>query len=177
MACAECRRLKIRCDRTVPCSTCVKRGCDMLCPNSSHCIPQAPNQLNLLPVSRYTSAGRWKSVSNTDPGLVPRVIFILSYSFALVAAEHLHKKIARLEARMHCLEDAVSIIHGTTSSDGPHPLLIPTKDDKHSLKPVTEDPSALADTLGSLHIDRGGGARFFGPSGGAEVCRIGPQLH
>ncbi|KDR74952.1 hypothetical protein GALMADRAFT_249900 [Galerina marginata CBS 339.88] len=35
IACAECRRLKIRCDRTVPCSTCVKRGCGALCPNGT----------------------------------------------------------------------------------------------------------------------------------------------
>ncbi|KAF8802362.1 hypothetical protein BYT27DRAFT_7173121 [Phlegmacium glaucopus] len=35
IACAECRRLKIRCDKTVPCSTCVKRGCGVLCPNGT----------------------------------------------------------------------------------------------------------------------------------------------
>ncbi|KAF9034692.1 hypothetical protein BDZ89DRAFT_1062420 [Hymenopellis radicata] len=32
IACAECRRLKIRCDKMVPCSTCIKRGCGSLCP-------------------------------------------------------------------------------------------------------------------------------------------------
>ncbi|KAG1767816.1 hypothetical protein EDD22DRAFT_772813 [Suillus occidentalis] len=31
IACAECPR----CDRQVPCSTCVKRGCSMLCPNGT----------------------------------------------------------------------------------------------------------------------------------------------
>ncbi|KIM36145.1 hypothetical protein M413DRAFT_78578 [Hebeloma cylindrosporum] len=35
IACAECRRLKVRCDRTIPCSTCVKRGCGALCPNGT----------------------------------------------------------------------------------------------------------------------------------------------
>ncbi|KAF8077997.1 hypothetical protein FPV67DRAFT_1557423 [Lyophyllum atratum] len=35
IACAECRRLKIRCDKIVPCSTCVKRGCAALCPNGT----------------------------------------------------------------------------------------------------------------------------------------------
>lgn len=35
IACAECRRLKIRCDRIIPCSTCVKRGCTALCPNGT----------------------------------------------------------------------------------------------------------------------------------------------
>ncbi|EDR10520.1 uncharacterized protein LACBIDRAFT_317008 [Laccaria bicolor S238N-H82] len=35
IACAECRRLKIRCDKNIPCATCVKRGCDALCPNGT----------------------------------------------------------------------------------------------------------------------------------------------
>ncbi|EIW79928.1 hypothetical protein CONPUDRAFT_106629 [Coniophora puteana RWD-64-598 SS2] len=35
IACAECRRLKARCDKQIPCSTCIKRGCSMLCPNGT----------------------------------------------------------------------------------------------------------------------------------------------
>ncbi|TFK51693.1 hypothetical protein OE88DRAFT_1658274 [Heliocybe sulcata] len=35
LSCAECRRLKLRCDRTVPCSSCVKRGCGAICPDGS----------------------------------------------------------------------------------------------------------------------------------------------
>ncbi|PVF92901.1 hypothetical protein CPB86DRAFT_716551 [Serendipita vermifera] len=31
--CAECRRLKIKCDRTVPCQNCVKRGTASICPD------------------------------------------------------------------------------------------------------------------------------------------------
>ncbi|EJD35923.1 hypothetical protein AURDEDRAFT_188566 [Auricularia subglabra TFB-10046 SS5] len=33
VSCAECRRLKLKCDRRVPCSSCSKRGCAALCPN------------------------------------------------------------------------------------------------------------------------------------------------
>ncbi|KAF5361920.1 hypothetical protein D9756_002271 [Leucocoprinus leucothites] len=33
--CAECRRLKLRCDRAIPCSSCVKRGCGAICPSGS----------------------------------------------------------------------------------------------------------------------------------------------
>ncbi|KAF5336101.1 hypothetical protein D9611_006219 [Ephemerocybe angulata] len=35
LSCAECRRLKLRCDRTIPCSSCVKRGCGAICPDGS----------------------------------------------------------------------------------------------------------------------------------------------
>ncbi|WWC87416.1 uncharacterized protein L201_002305 [Kwoniella dendrophila CBS 6074] len=33
LSCAECRRLKLRCDREVPCSNCVRRKCSELCPD------------------------------------------------------------------------------------------------------------------------------------------------
>ncbi|KAF9779329.1 hypothetical protein BJ322DRAFT_455613 [Thelephora terrestris] len=35
LSCAECRRCRIRCDRKVPCGSCVRRGCVPLCPNGS----------------------------------------------------------------------------------------------------------------------------------------------
>ncbi|KAJ7216633.1 hypothetical protein GGX14DRAFT_518292 [Mycena pura] len=149
IACAECRRLKIRCDKTVPCSTCVKRGCGALCPNGT--IP---------------------------PGEGSR--------FVLAATDHLHQKLARMEARMHALEDALAILNDT-ESEKPHPLLLspedldeddPPGDDQSTLnlKPVSEEAPpklseeapTLVDALGSLHIDGEGGSRFFGPSGGAE---------
>ncbi|KZV86282.1 hypothetical protein EXIGLDRAFT_653392 [Exidia glandulosa HHB12029] len=35
VSCAECRRLKLKCDRKVPCSSCSKRGCAAICPNGT----------------------------------------------------------------------------------------------------------------------------------------------
>ncbi|KAI0788811.1 hypothetical protein C8Q75DRAFT_719488 [Abortiporus biennis] len=35
LSCAECRRLKLRCDRAIPCGSCVKRGCAAICPEGS----------------------------------------------------------------------------------------------------------------------------------------------
>ncbi|KZV88197.1 hypothetical protein EXIGLDRAFT_651422 [Exidia glandulosa HHB12029] len=35
LACAECRRLKLKCDRQWPCSTCKRRGCASICPSGS----------------------------------------------------------------------------------------------------------------------------------------------
>ncbi|KAH9935858.1 uncharacterized protein BXZ73DRAFT_45387 [Epithele typhae] len=35
LSCAECRRLKLRCDRCIPCGSCVKRGCAAICPDGS----------------------------------------------------------------------------------------------------------------------------------------------
>ncbi|KAH9040305.1 hypothetical protein EDB83DRAFT_2643255 [Lactarius deliciosus] len=33
ISCAECRRLKIKCDKQIPCQSCQRRGCASLCPN------------------------------------------------------------------------------------------------------------------------------------------------
>ncbi|KAH8097119.1 hypothetical protein BXZ70DRAFT_895415 [Cristinia sonorae] len=45
IACAECRRLKIKCDRKVPCSSCVARGCAVVCPNDV--LPPGDNSRHL----------------------------------------------------------------------------------------------------------------------------------
>ncbi|KAJ3731484.1 fungal-specific transcription factor domain-containing protein [Lentinula guzmanii] len=34
-SCAECRRLKLKCDRVFPCAACIRRGCGNLCPNGT----------------------------------------------------------------------------------------------------------------------------------------------
>ncbi|KAF8558874.1 hypothetical protein OG21DRAFT_1404117 [Imleria badia] len=33
ISCAECRRLKLKCDKKLPCGSCVRRGCPTICPN------------------------------------------------------------------------------------------------------------------------------------------------
>ncbi|THG95950.1 hypothetical protein EW145_g7873, partial [Phellinidium pouzarii] len=32
ISCAECRRLKLKCDKKIPCSSCKRRGCQHICP-------------------------------------------------------------------------------------------------------------------------------------------------
>ncbi|KLO09678.1 hypothetical protein SCHPADRAFT_833710 [Schizopora paradoxa] len=35
ISCAECRRLKLKCDKRVPCFQCTRRGCEGICPNGT----------------------------------------------------------------------------------------------------------------------------------------------
>jgi hypothetical protein len=130
---------QVRCDRSLPCGTCVKRGCASLCPNG------------VVP-----------------PGQGSR--------FVLAATDHLRRKLAKLEARMHLLEDALAV---SDESDS-HPLLMQSlhplveTTDEPTLKATIEeppkyDPATLTDALGTLYINKDGSSRFFGPSGGAEV--------
>ncbi|KAJ7093817.1 hypothetical protein B0H15DRAFT_142470 [Mycena belliarum] len=34
--CAECKRLKLKCDKKIPCASCVRRGCDGTCPTGTY---------------------------------------------------------------------------------------------------------------------------------------------
>ncbi|KAF9024836.1 hypothetical protein BDZ89DRAFT_1017295 [Hymenopellis radicata] len=35
LSCAECRRLKLKCDKQIPCGSCLRRGCDSICPTGT----------------------------------------------------------------------------------------------------------------------------------------------
>ncbi|KAJ3811178.1 hypothetical protein F5876DRAFT_40182 [Lentinula aff. lateritia] len=35
ISCAECRRLKLKCDKKIPCSSCIRRGCKSVCPTET----------------------------------------------------------------------------------------------------------------------------------------------
>lgn len=101
----------------------------------------------------------------------------------IAATEHLRRKVKDMESRMRSLEDAIAIVHAS-NSDRPHPLLASQGDELEEeerqleleLEPVVEnsnrDPSGLVEHFGTLFLDESGRSRFFGPSGGSEVCLI-----
>ncbi|KAJ3936499.1 MAG: fungal-specific transcription factor domain-containing protein [Lentinula lateritia] len=51
ISCAECRRLKLKCDKKIPCSSCIRRGCKSVCPTET-----SPAQMKRSPetASLYT---------------------------------------------------------------------------------------------------------------------------
>ncbi|KAF8830283.1 hypothetical protein HHX47_DHR2000534 [Lentinula edodes] len=101
-------------------------------------------------------------------------ILTTEFRFVLAATDHLHRKLAKFEARMHSLEDALTIAQ-TTYNLEPHPLLSDREDiytDTQELKPMPEASEDEADLTpyisGSLHVNGSGLSRFFGPSGAPE---------
>ncbi|KAL5537067.1 hypothetical protein ACEPAF_890 [Sanghuangporus sanghuang] len=64
MSCAECRRSKLKCDRTFPCSACVRRGCANICPDGTltatkgNKVLQSQNEALLQSVRRLKSRVR-----------------------------------------------------------------------------------------------------------------------
>ncbi|PPQ66791.1 hypothetical protein CVT24_008700 [Panaeolus cyanescens] len=149
IACAECRRLKIRCDRTIPCSTCVKRGCGALCPNGT--IPPGEG-------SRFVLAATEHLRNNL---------------------QKLESRMRCLEDALAIIHNAESTTpHPLLSpwrdtDDDETPMIkLPALGDSMQLD------SCSSENTGIIVVDDIGGSHFFGPSGGSEsfLIRSKPSL-
>ncbi|KAG6330355.1 hypothetical protein ID866_8734, partial [Astraeus odoratus] len=157
LSCAECRRLKLRCDRHVPCGSCVKRGCGAICPDGMSNLQQEMSQSITVVTSGSLTTGQGNR-------------------FVLATTPELHEKISELSIRVRQLEDALRHSHSIVSTDR-HPLLT---DDLLQIKaPLQREPPSLrniprnevkqeetngevVDAFGSLSIDASGGAHYYG---------------
>ncbi len=139
LSCAECRRslqlsasllssvlnivvfrLKLRCDRGIPCSSCVKRGCGAICPDGNYILglsletTSAHGHLQvLLPLDRAIG---------TSLRMFVTYLVNSTYRFVLASTQELHEKITELCTRVRDLEDALRTTQAQNSNE-PHPLL------------------------------------------------------
>ncbi|KAL5485157.1 hypothetical protein ACEPAI_7799 [Sanghuangporus weigelae] len=60
VSCADCRRLKLKCDKKIPCSSCVRRGAEILCPLGVRGGISQNSRSTLMNTSSHFSE-RWKS--------------------------------------------------------------------------------------------------------------------
>ncbi|KAK1218516.1 hypothetical protein PQX77_018842 [Marasmius sp. AFHP31] len=143
-------RLKLRCDKKIPCSSCVRRGCRSVCPTGT----------------LTDTSGKRVTVSDTAV---------------------LHRKIDELGQRIRQLEDALSLLQASVSSEQ-HPLLrdeymrikFPPnlfEDTKLKNEGVPAGTVDLADAVGTLTLDEGGRARYLGRTAGPESLLGGEHLH
>lgn len=141
-ACAECKRLKLRCDKKIPCSACVRRGCPQICPDGQ------------LTAGRGTRSVMY-SIGSWNRGLTPPFgRFILSNT------KELHEENDSLRDRVKELEQALADLQSQVTCE-PHPLLKDTyKLVSEKLSPVTDDVKVEeddgVDTFGSLTISPDG---------------------
>ncbi|KAJ3986534.1 fungal-specific transcription factor domain-containing protein [Lentinula detonsa] len=143
ISCAECRRLKLKCDKKIPCSSCFKRGCSHLCPTKT---------LSPMPTKRIMTS----------------------------ETAALRKEIQSMSERTKLLEDALSTLQASVSSE-PHPLLVEApsmtiESQKNSL-PEDVQTSQVIDALGTLTLGKLGDARYLGRSAGSESLLQGsPEI-
>ncbi|KAJ3844127.1 fungal-specific transcription factor domain-containing protein [Lentinula raphanica] len=131
ISCAECRRLKLKCDKKIPCNSCVRRGFSSLCPTQS---------LTTTPATKRNDT---------------------------VA---LRKKLQTIDEHVKQLENALSMLQATVSSE-PHPLLV-GHPRSSKIEPQSQGSSLMqsdmVDALGTLTLGKLGGARYLGRSAVSE---------
>ncbi|TFK76007.1 hypothetical protein BDN72DRAFT_756432 [Pluteus cervinus] len=139
ISCAECRRLKLKCDKQLPCSSCVRRGCSSICPNGSLSTGQG---------TRFVLADTTQLHAKiTDMG---QRIRQLEDALAIMQAS------ASSEPHPLLRDEFLGIKFGIETSN--------PQGQAHS-----EPQSELVNAFGTLTVSDAGASKFFGPSGGSEA--------
>ncbi|KAI6044218.1 fungal-specific transcription factor domain-containing protein [Pisolithus marmoratus] len=139
LSCAECRRLKLRCDRQVPCGSCVKRGCGAICPDGSLTTGQG-NRFVLASTTELHD--KISELCNR----VRQLEDALRLSHSMVSAE-----------RHPLLSEELLQIKAPLQREPPSLRNVPKNEVKQ------EDQNGdVVDAFGSLSINAAGGANYHG---------------
>ncbi|KAH9931591.1 fungal-specific transcription factor domain-containing protein [Fomitopsis serialis] len=193
ISCAECRRLKLKCDKTVPCSSCKRRGCSSICPNGSLTTGQGTRLGHLLG-SRPDFSGGLSFQSGQDLRVAEQAFSRMimgpvwactELEFILADTDRLHRKIAEMSDRIRELEDSLALLQSSVSRET-HPLLsrdrlkIKSGLELHSAasrlggdglfeeEEEEDEESEYIDSFGTLAVRDDGAATFYGRSAGSE---------
>ncbi|KIY61576.1 hypothetical protein CYLTODRAFT_495190 [Cylindrobasidium torrendii FP15055 ss-10] len=144
VSCAECRRLKIKCDKQIPCQSCQRRGCASLCPNGSLATGQGTRFVLAATEHLHKRIGK----------LSDRVR-LLEDALAALHSEH--------SSEPHPL-----------LKDAADQLLVASAAEDTGAGAAPPDPTSqsLIESFGTLSIAEHGISHFFGPTGGSESLLI-----
>ncbi|KAG7093648.1 hypothetical protein E1B28_007310 [Marasmius oreades] len=151
VSCAECRRLKIKCDKQIPCTSCQRRGCAALCPNGSLATGQG---------TRFVLAAT-EHLHRRISKLSGR-IRELEDALATLHSKH--------STQPHPLLTGESIVEDV-GEEGENEAVegrLKTKVTEDDDTEVVNAGGEVIDTFGTLSISDHGISRFFGPTGGSE---------
>ncbi|KAG1778723.1 fungal-specific transcription factor domain-containing protein [Suillus placidus] len=151
MSCAECRRLKLKCDKTVPCSSCKRRGCSAICPNGSLTTGQGTRF-----VLADTEKLHQKIAQMSDR--IRQLEDALSILQTSPGEQHplLHRDLLDIKSIMDLHAAVDEEMAGISKS-------------KHEV----DADSQYIESFGTLAIRDDGAATFYGPSAGSESLLIG----
>ncbi|KIM39410.1 hypothetical protein M413DRAFT_446927 [Hebeloma cylindrosporum] len=141
VSCAECRRLKIKCDKQIPCQSCQRRGCASLCPNGSLATGQG---------TRFVLAAT-EHLHRRIAGLSGR-IRQLEDALSILHGKHSSDPHPLLQ------EDLIHADERDGDTDA---------GSEEAMDKMLQPGEAL-DAFGTLSISEHGISRFFGPTGGSE---------
>ncbi|KAI0789552.1 fungal-specific transcription factor domain-containing protein [Abortiporus biennis] len=147
VSCAECRRLKMRCDRKVPCETCVRRGCSAIC-------PEALISPKSMPIS-YALA---------DVEELHRKI------------ERLRNRVHTLEDALRVIQSHISDDpHPLLQDDMVEDKSSRNKCPPAFGQPLTREDEEFLDAFGTLTLGLRGESRFFGQTSRSEYLLHAPE--
>ncbi|PIL31282.1 transcription factor [Ganoderma sinense ZZ0214-1] len=155
VSCAECRRLKLRCDRQVPCESCTKRGCAALCPDGS------------LPT---TKGPKVKAAAEVEE-LKEKVASLEAALRALSQGTH---PLLRADTNDQSPADSSSPSGSSGRASGSDGNETSPRDQET----LNEDEEEVLDAFGTLTLGNRGEARFFGQTSRTEYLIHAPErLH
>ncbi|RPD64668.1 hypothetical protein L226DRAFT_565357 [Lentinus tigrinus ALCF2SS1-7] len=158
VSCAECRRLKLRCDRKVPCETCTKRGCAALCPDGA-----------------LITGGKGTRQAVADVEDLKKKIETLT-DRCKVLENALRTLQAAISDNPHPLlvdnpEDSSS---SSSTAVDPSPPPIDSSPNIEPPTPIREEED-ITDAFGTLTLGPRGEARFFGCTSRSEYLIHAPE--
>ncbi|KAF8553012.1 hypothetical protein OG21DRAFT_1597855 [Imleria badia] len=148
ISCAECRRLKIKCDKQIPCQSCQRRGCAALCPNGSLSTGQG---------TRFVLA----ATEHLHRRIAKMGERIRQLEDALGDLQSQHST----EPHPLLREDLLGVNH---QDDEPF-----TPPDESG---TPGHPPEVLGAFGTLSITDHGISRFFGPTGGSECLLMSDNM-
>ncbi|TFK50007.1 hypothetical protein OE88DRAFT_1661491 [Heliocybe sulcata] len=145
ISCAECRRLKLKCDKKLPCSSCERRGCPNICPNGT------------------LAAGQGSRFILSDTRELHRKITEMS------------QRIRQLEDALAVFQASISSDrHPLLSEDllgiKFWPEVRPEREESSAARHMGH--SGPIDAFGTLSVGERGEAKYFGRSAGAEALLL-----
>ncbi|KAI5117299.1 hypothetical protein M0805_008563 [Coniferiporia weirii] len=146
VSCAECRRLKMRCDRSHPCENCTKRGCAAICPNGT-----------------LTTGKHNRMILTNTEELHDKI-------------ETLLERIRLLEDALRSLQSSVSaqphplLLNTPIEIQSPVVPVIRELPERHAVRPepIAEEEEVFLDAFGTLSIGPDGETNYHGQTAQAD---------
>ncbi|KAJ6588531.1 fungal-specific transcription factor domain-containing protein [Mycena capillaripes] len=158
LSCAECRRLKLKCDKTVPCSSCKRRGCSAICPNGSLITGQG---------TRFVLADTEKL--HTKIATMSDRIRHLEDALAILQSTVTNEPHPLLDRELLKIKSSIELHSAVEGEENFNPNGGGGADGGGE----NEDLDEYIDAFGTLAIREDGAATFYGRSAGSESLLMG----
>ncbi|KAE9402683.1 hypothetical protein BT96DRAFT_990914 [Gymnopus androsaceus JB14] len=167
VSCAECRRLKLRCDKKVPCSSCCRRGCESICPCG---ILEAGVGTRFILASTTQLHSKIALMSSRIRALG---IALLEDAVAIFQASVSSERHPLLE------DDLLKIKFGSEALQEPED---PSQEGGSTIPGDASSSNRSADTttldaFGTLTLGEEGEMRYFGRSAGSETLILAGERY